>query len=399
MLDIAALRDDTPALSEAIGNPPIHFNNCGSSLPPAPVLAATIDYLQYEARFGGYEAAADRIHDLDAVYRAGSEMLGCGAEELAFTTSAGVSWWRAFEAVGLRPGDRVLISTTEYQANAFAFLQAQRAGVIVDTVPATDSGEIDLDALRSLLDERVRLVSLTHISMTNGMVQPAAEVGAIVAETDALYLLDSCQAAGQMPLDVDHLQCDFLAFTGRKFLRGPRGTGLLYVRSGIMDRLADSSYIDGRSATWTTLDRYDLHPTAQRFEMGEYTYGAKVGFGVAIDYALRIGLDAIADRVTDLSADLRTALGELDGVQVLDQGSIQSGIVTFTIEGVDAADAVDRLRGDGINTSPLDASLAQLDLGQRGIPSVVRAGVHYFNTDEEIARLVAGVSDCLTGRS
>ncbi|MEE9416299.1 MAG: aminotransferase class V-fold PLP-dependent enzyme [Acidimicrobiales bacterium] len=386
-IDVAAVRADTPAVSDLV-----HFNNCGSSLPPKSVVLACTDYIELEAEIGGYEAYDREVASLDRVYEAGAQMLGCDPAEIAFTTGAAQGWWRSFDAVPLAAGDRILISSTEYQANGFAFIQAAQRGVEIEQVPATSTGEIDLEALERMLDERVKMVSVTQIAMSNGMVQPVAEVGRIVKNSGAYYIVDACQAAGQVQLDVEEIGCDFLSFTGRKFLRGPRGTGLLYARLSVLDDLVDPSVIDGRSAIWTGPSSYELAPTALRFELGEVSFAAKAGFAVALDYALRLGLDEIEARVFELAAEMRAGLVAVGGVTVHDQGARQSGIVTFAVAGCESARVTSTLRDHAINTSAIGVQLSQLDLGQRAIPAVVRAGVHYFNTSEEVDKLVEVVA-------
>lgn len=384
MLDLERLRAETPGCLQIA-----HLNNCGSSLPPDPVVDAMVDYLRAEASTGGYEVAADRSADLDNFTTATARYLGCDPSEVAFTVSAGDAWWRAFSAVPLEAGDRVLVTRSEYQANAFGWMQAADRGVSVEVVPNDADGVVDLDAFEALIDERVRLVSFTMISLGNGAVQPAAEAAARLraAGSDAIFLLDACQAAGQLPLNVDELGCDFLLYTGRKFMRGPRGTGALYARAEVLDRLAPAVFIDGRSAVWGNDGGYELLPGSQRFEFGEFSYAAKVALGVATDYMLDIGIDPIAERVDSLATHLRTQLTSIDGVQVHDEGRDRSGIVTFTVDGVAPLDMVAVLRANGVHTSAPARQAAQLDLGARGLEQIVRAGVHYFNTNEELDQL------------
>ena len=349
-----------------------------------------VDYLQAEAQIGGYEIAADRDADLADFYAATAAYLGCDLTEVAFSSGAGEAWWRAFTSVPLVEGDRILVTSSEYQANAFGWMTASERGVLVEVIPNDADGVVDLDAMVELLDERVRLVSFTMISLGNGAVQPAAEAVARLraAGSDAIFLLDACQAAGQLPLDVDELGCDFLVYTGRKFMRGPRGTGVLYARADVLDRLGPPVFVDGRSAIWQPDGGYEVLPGAQRFEFGEFGYGAKVGLGVATRYMLDVGIDAIAERVQQLSTRLRSELASIQGVQVHDQGRVQSGIVTFTVDEVASADMTAVLRAGGVNTSTPHRTAAQLDLGARGINDVVRAGVHYFNSDNELDRLI-----------
>jgi selenocysteine lyase/cysteine desulfurase len=386
-IDIEAVRADTPAVEQIV-----HLNNCGTSLPPQPVMDAMIDYLQLEASVGGYEAMDVGAAGLDRVYTAGAELLGCRPEELAFATGASEAWWRAFLSVPLVPGDRVLIGRTEYIANALALIQAADRGISVEVVPDDDTGQIDVRALENMMDRRVKLVCLTSIAMTNGLVNPAAEVGAVAKAAGAYYLIDACQAVGQIPVNVEDLQCDFLSFTGRKFVRGPRGSGMLYVRSSILDELVPPTFIDGRSANWTENRRYQLQPTAQRFELFECSFGAKVGFGRALDYALDLGLEAIDQRVATLADQLRASLDELPGVRVLDTGIRKCGIVTFDVAGHAAADVSAALGAKGINTGSPDLSGSRYDVESRSVPAVVRAGVHYFNTEDELDRLVTEVA-------
>lgn len=386
-IDIDAVRADTPGCERVV-----HLNNCGTSLPPQQVLEPMIEYLRREAEIGGYEAMTESDAELDRVYHAGAELLGCQPTELAFTSGSSEAWWRAFLSVPLVPGDRVLIGRTEYVANALAFLQARARGINVEVVPDDQHGQIDVEALAGMIDERVKLVCLTNIAMTNGLVNPTAEVGAIVKASGAYFLIDACQAVGQIPVDVDDYQCDFLSFTGRKFVRGPRGSGVLYVRSSIMDELNPPPFIDGRSATWTSISSYELQPTAQRFEFFECSYGAKLGLGKALDYALALGLDAIEQRIVSLAGHVRVGLAEVPGVRVLDTGTRRCGIVTFDVAGLAATEVSASLGTLGINTGSPDLTGSRYDIESRAVDAVVRAGIHYFNTEEEMDRLVTEVA-------
>ncbi len=387
MLDIAEVRADTAGCDGVA-----HFNSAGSSLPPRQVVDAVVDYLRQEELLGGYEAQAAMADRLEVVYRASARLLNCEPQHIAFANNASDAWWRAFSSVPLASGDRVLIGRSEFQANAFGLLQARDRGVQIDVVPNDDMGEIDLNALDSMIDGNVALIALTQISMSNGAVQPAAEVGKRARRAGIPFLLDACQAAGQLPLDVEELGCDFLVYTGRKFMRGPRGTGILYVRPSILDHLGPTPFVDARSAVWTGPETYHFQTGSTRFEVGELNYAGKAGLGVATEYALNIGIDAIADRVQLLANRLRSELAQIEGVQVRDEGRRHSGIVTFTVESVEPSEVQAALSKASVNVSAPGRNNAQLDLGTRGIESVVRAGVHYFNTDDEIDRLLAVVS-------
>lgn len=390
MIDLERVRADTVGVDDIV-----HLNSCGSSLPTAAVVDAQIDYLRSEQRMGGYETALARLDDLADFHEATAEMLGCGTDEIAFQGSAAEGWWRAFLSIELQAGDRVLASHGEYQGNAFGLLQARDRGVIVDVVPNDERGTIDIEALEGAMDERVKLVCLTQISMSNGAVHPAAEVGRICRAADVPFLLDACQVAGQRPIDVDSIGCDFLAYTGRKFMRGPRGTGVLYARRSRVERLGPSPFVDGRSAVWTDIDAWQHTPAAARFELGERSYAGQVGLAVATRYALDVGLDAIAERVRLLAERVRTDLAGVDRVMIRDQGDDRSGIVTFTVEGFDATAFQAELATCGVSVGAPGRTNAQWDIGVRGLDAVVRAGVHYFNTDGELDRLVEAVDSII----
>ena len=305
-IDVARLRADTPGCSRVL-----HFNNAGSSLPTAPVLEAQLAHLRLEAEIGGYEAADQAAPRVDRAYAAIAALLNAQPNEIAVVENATRAFDMAFYAFPFRAGDRILTSEVEYASNYLAFLQvARRLGVVVEPIASEPDGTISLPALRAALarDGRARLVALTHVPTNGGLVNPAAEVGAACREAGVPFLLDACQSAGQMPLDVEALGCDVLSATARKFLRGPRGVGFLYVRSSLIERL-EPPFVDLHAATWTARDSYELRPDARRFENWEGNVAAKIGLGLAVDYALALGLPAIRDRVVALAERLRRELG------------------------------------------------------------------------------------------
>ena len=265
---------------------------------------------------------------------------------------------------------------------------------MVEVVPDDETGQLSVEALRQMADERVRLIAVTHVPTNGGLVNPAAEIGAVAREVGALYLLDACQSVGQMPIDVNEIGCDLLSVTGRKFLRGPRGTGLLYVRRSILDQL-EPPLLDLHAAEWVAPDRYMMRDDARRFENWETNVAAKLGLGAAIDYALDWGLEPIWERVSSLADLLREALGALPGVAVRDQGAVRCGIVSFTVEGADLTAVRDALRAQKINVSVSPSEYTLIDMQARGLPAVVRASVHYYNTEEEIARFCEALARLL----
>jgi selenocysteine lyase/cysteine desulfurase len=370
----------------------IHLDNAGASLMPRCVLETQIEHLRLEASVGGYEAERLRSAEIEAVYDSVAQLIRCHRDEVAIVENATVGWMMAFYSLEFAPGDRILTAEAEYASNYLAYLQvAREQGVVIETIPSSDSGEISVDALREMIDERVRLISVTHVPTNGGLVNPIEDIGAVAREHGIFYIVDTCQSAGQMMLDVNTIQCDVLTATGRKFLRGPRGTGFLYVRRAALENL-HPPMIDLFSARWVAADRYELRADARRFENWENNYAAKLGLGRAIDYALDIGIEAIEREVTRLAALLRERLAALPGVTVQDIGRRQCGIVTFSVAGVEATEIETRLREARILVSVSSPSSTLIDASRRRLPSLVRSGVHYFNLESELDALVEVVS-------
>lgn len=292
------------------------------------------------------------------------------------------------------PGDRILTGRAEYASNVIAFLQAAaRTGARVEVVDDDEHGQISIADLRRRVEighggaGTVKLIAVTHVPSHGGLVNPVEEVGAVAREAGVPFLLDACQSVGQMPIDVERIGCDMLTATGRKFLRGPRGTGFLYVRSSMIERL-EPPFLDLHAATWTAPDQFRVRTDARRFETWETNYAGRIGLGVAVDYALSWGLDAIETRVTALADALRGRLKSVEGVRVHDQGKRRCGLVTFTVAGVGAQEVHKQLRGRSVNTSVSLADYARFDLPQRGVRDLVRASAHYYNDEQEIDQLI-----------
>ncbi len=391
-LDIPALRLDTPGTLKRV-----HLNNAGAGLMPRPVMDVMTDYLRLEADIGGYEAADQSADRVDGVYDSVACLIGARRDEIALTENATVAWQMAFYALPFAPGDRILTARAEYAANYVAFLQvARRTGAVVEVIPDDADGALDPAALEHMIDGRVRLIAVTWVPTNGGLVNPAAAVGRIARAHGIPFLLDACQAVGQMPVDVAALGCDMLSATGRKFLRGPRGTGFLYVRHEWLARL-EPPIIDHFAAPWVAPDRYELRPDARRFESWENNYAARLGLGVAIDYALALGMEAIEARCRLLATGLRERLRAVPGISVHDLGRDPCAIVTFTVAGIAAAAVKAALTGEGINVSTSQPSSTLLDATVRDLPALVRASPHYYNTEEELDRLVGAVGRVLAG--
>ena len=366
----------------------ILLDHAGASLMPRCVLDAQIEHLRLEAAVGGYEAERLRNDPIEAVYDSVARLINCQRTEVAIVENATVGWMMAFYAIQFSPGDRILTAEAEYASNYLAYLQVARdKGVIVETIPSTATGELCVESLAAMIDDRVKLISITHVPSNGGLVNPVEAIGELARANDILYIVDACQSAGQIPLDVQAIQCDVLSATGRKWLRGPRGVGFLFVSNRILESL-HPPMIDLFSAVWTDVDRYELRQDARRFENWESNYAAKLGLGCAIDYALAVGLENIETEVMRLAELLRAKLAEIPGVSVHDIGKRRCGLVTFSIAGIKATEVETRLRENRIQVSVSSPASTLIDASKRKLPDLVRSSVHYYNEESELDALV-----------
>ena len=379
--DVETARLETPGCHKLI-----HFNNAGSSLPPKRVTDTMVAYLKQEPLTGGYELAADRHQELEQVYDALAAVIGASRDEIAVMENATQAWHMAFHSIEFEPGDVILTIDQEYASNAISYLQkANERGVVVKRIPTLESGDPDMDAFERMLDERVKLVAISHMPTNSGFVAPAVAIGERLRDHPAYYLLDACQSVGHYPVDVAAIGCDMLSATGRKYMRGPRGTGFLFVSQRVLQDL-HPPFIDLHGATWNLSEGYTLRDDARRFENFETNMAAKLGLGVAARQITQWGISAIWERIGELATSLRSTLSGLNGITVRDFGSTQSGIVTFTHKSIPPAQLKEQLRAEGINVSYATRHSTLIDMEQRGLESVVRASVHYYNTEAEIER-------------
>jgi selenocysteine lyase/cysteine desulfurase len=395
-LDVDRLRAETPGCAHRI-----HFNNAGAALVPSRVLETMTEYLALEAELGGYEAADARSEDIADFYAATADLLGCGAHNIAFAPSATDAFARALSAIPFVRGDLILTTRDDYISNQIAFLSLRkRFGVDVVHSPNLPEGGVDADAMARLMRERrPRLVAATHIPTNSGLVQPVAEIGRHCRELDLLYLVDACQSVGQYAVDVRQLGCDFLSATCRKFLRGPRGSGFLYVSDRALAAGYEPLFIDMRGARWVEFEDYAPVETAARYEDWEFSYATVLGAAAAARYALAVGIEAIAKRTPALGAGLRDRLAEVDGVRIFDRGRERCAIVTFTLSGWTSEALQDELRRRGINSSVSLREYALYDFTDKAVEACVRLSPHYYNTEQEVDDVVAAVRELAERRS
>jgi selenocysteine lyase/cysteine desulfurase len=391
-LDVERIRAETPGCAHVL-----HLNAAGSSLPSRRTLDATVDHLRLEAEIGGYEAADRARPVLDGFYPSIATLIGAEPEEIAYIENATRAWDLAFYSLDFQPGDRILTCVSEYSSNYISYLQvAKKTGAEIVVVPDDRHGQIDLAALERAIDKRTRLVSISHIPTQGGLVQPAEAVGKIVNDAGILYLLDACQSVGMMPIDVKKIGCDFLSATGRKYMRGPRGTGFLYARTRSTSHI-EPIFLDNHAARWTGDNEYTVMGDARRFENWERYFAGVIGLKVAADQANELGMPAIWARLRHLADGLRERLKSVPGVTLADLGVTKGAIVTFAVAGKEHVALKQQLRDQGINVSVSTQFSSRLDLKGRGLKDVMRASVHIYNTDEELDRFVAALRPLAAG--
>jgi selenocysteine lyase/cysteine desulfurase len=382
LLDLAALRADTPGCESVV-----HFNNAGCGLLARPVLQVMLDHLQLEARIGGYEASAQRAPEVRDFYAAIADLLNARPGNIAFAGSATHAYSKALSAIPFERGDVILTTRNDFISNQLAFLALRRrCGVEVVHAPdLPDGAGVDVEAMAARMRaRRPRLVAVTHVPTNSGLVQPIAEIGRQCRQLDLLYLVDACQSVGQFALDVEAIGCDMLTATCRKFLRGPRGSGFLYVSDRVLREGYEPLFIDMHGARWTATERYQPADTAARFEEWEFPYAAVLGCAAAARYALGVGLEAIAPRTRMLATRLRGVLAEIPGVRVLDRGRQLAALVTFAIDGWEAQPFKDAMQARGINSALSFREFAQYDFGDKDVTWCLRLSPHYYNTEAEV---------------
>jgi selenocysteine lyase/cysteine desulfurase len=391
--DLARWRLDTPGCERLV-----HLNNAGAALSPGPVRDAIAGHLALEQELGGYEAAEARVDAVQQAYDAVGQLLATRGRNIAMVQNSTVAYAQALSAFDLGPGDRILTSRADYASNQIMFLSlAQRRGVEVVRAADAEEGGIDPDEVRrQIAHRRPALVALTWIPTNSGLVQPVEAVGEICHDAGIPYLIDGCQAVGQIPIDVARLHCDYLAAAARKFLRGPRGLGFLYVADRALQAGSHPLLVDMRGATWTEADSFALAADARRFETWEFAFALVLGLGAAAKYALDVGLEIARDRARQLAAHARTRLAGLPHVRVLDRGPELCAIVTASLPGRDAAEIKLQLRARGINTSSPDREDAVIDMDSKRVSSALRISPHYYNTDEEIDTAVEVLQEILS---
>jgi len=384
--DIERFREDTDGVQKVI-----HFNNAGSALPTNQVRDAVVYYTMEEATYGGYETHTKYYEQIELTYDAIAQLINASRGEIALLENATVAWNAAFQAIDWAVGDEIITNQSDYASNFIAYLH-HRCDLKVKVIPNLPNGDPDLDAFDRLFTAKTKLVSITHMPTNGGLVSPAEAIGTICKKHGVIYLLDACQSVGQYPVDVEAIGCDMMSVTGRKYLRGPRGTGFLYTRKSILPKLKPYA-LDLHAANWIGPDTYEIRSDARKFENWEGNRATVMGLKVAVEYILEIGIHNIWERVQGLAELVRFGLSSIDGVDVHDIGTVKSGIVSFTVQGHSAEEVKQALLAQGINVSWNGVPNTYLDMTARGLSEVVRASVHYYNTEEEVRALLTAIKE------
>ncbi len=387
-LDVQHLRDGTPGCQSGI----VHFNHAGASLPSQATLDAIIDQLQREARDGPMEAGEHGAILVEKARRAAAQLLNAPTTSIAFASSGSTAWSMAFQALGpWQPGERILVGRHEWGGNLASMQLAVQAGARIEVIPCDATGAVCPKALESMIDANVKLIDLTWLPANGGLINPAQAIGEVARRHNIAYFIDAGQAVGQLPVDVQALHCDVLKSAGRKHLRGPRGTALLYVRPDFLQQL-NPAQRDVFSAPWTA-DGYDLRDDARRFETSEVSYALLVGLGNALQEVNRLGVEQTWERVVQLSGRIREALREIPGVSLHDLGASYSGLIAFNLAGWDAFELKRRLGLKRINIGANGVAYTPLDMQARNLTSIARISVSPLNTEHDIEQLIAALRE------
>lgn len=393
-MNITALREDTPGCIEKC-----HLNNAGAALMPKPVLEAMVSHLRLESMEGGYEAAAMAAEEANRFYTCFAHLLHTKPRNIACVSSATDAYSRALSAIPFQEGDVILTTNNDYVSNQIAFLSLQKKrGVRVVRVSDLPEGGVDPARMEEAIGRYApRLVSVTHVPTNTGLVQPVEAIGQLCRAAGVLYLVDACQSVGQLDVDAEKIGCDFLSGTCRKFLRGPRGIGFLYVSDRALDVGLEPLFIDMRGGEWTTPDAYQSRDDARRFEDWEFNYAGVIGSAVAAGYANEIGMRQIEARNNEISGYFREQLmAHIPGGRLLDQGEMLSNIITLDIKGWSPLALRDGLYKRNINTGASPNFVAIIDFGRKGVEGVLRISPHYYNTEAEADQLVAALQEIIS---
>lgn len=384
-MNIDLIRSQTKGLDGKL-----FFNSAGSSLMQDQVVEAMQDYLKQERMMGGYATAAINEDSVQNFYKQAALLIKCKEKNIAFTTSAGDAYNQALYSIPFKSGDIIITTNNDYISNQLSFISLQkRFNVKIVRVKDLDSGGMDTkDCLKKIETLQPKLVAITHIPTSSGLVQDIYSIAPTCKASNAYYLIDTCQSIGQLNVSVKDLSCDFLTATGRKFMRGPRGSGFLYVSDRVLDEELTPLFIDQGGAEWTEEFGFKLVDSAKRFERWEKNFAAVVGLAKAIELINEIGIKNIEKRNQSLQAFARNHLADLSTIECTDVGENLCSIITFTGKDGSINKIEELFRRNNVQYSISGINSALIDFSKRHLTQVVRISPNYFNTEQEILELV-----------
>ncbi len=414
--DVRAVRADFPILGETVnGHPLIYLDSAATSQKPFVVLDAERMFLEHAnaaVHRGAHTLAAEATDTFEDARADVARFVGAAPENIVWTSGATAALNLVAYSIGnvsvgaahgadaaaspyaLHPGDEIVVTEAEHHANLIPWQQlAARTSAVLRHIPVHDDGTLDLDAAADLIGERTRIVAFSHVSNVLGIVNPVAHLVALAKDAGALTVLDACQSAPHLALDLPALGVDLAAFSGHKML-GPYGIGVLYGRSEVLDALPPV-LTGGSMVTTVTLDHAEFLPAPQKFEAGTQPVSQAVGLAAAVQYLAGLGMDAVHARERLLERRLRDGLREIPGIRLLgdtaDPSVERIGLCAFEVDGVHAHDAGQVLDDHGIAVR-VGHHCAQPLHRRFGMTASVRASTSVFTTEAEIDTLLDAVS-------
>ena len=392
--DWATIRDEFPILREqAHGRPLIYFDNAATTQKPRPVLDAVQNYYQHDnanVHRGLHTLSARATEAYEKARQTVADYIGAASpDEVVFTRGTTESINLVAQAWGgsfLRSGDVILLTEMEHHSNLVPWqLLAERSGTQLRFLPVCDDGTLDLDRLASLLTPEVKIFAFTHVSNSLGTINPVRELCRRAHEIGAITLVDAAQSAGHMPLNVQEIGCDFLAFSGHKMF-GPTGIGVLYGRGEILNAMPPW-HGGGEMIVSVTLEKSSFKKAPHRFEAGTPNIAGAIGLAAAIDYIEKIGRSAILERDSALTRYALERFTKLPGMRVLGPSEERGPIVGFVMEAAHPHDLTTfadqyglAMRGGHHCNQPL--------MRRFGITGTTRASFSFYNTKDEIDRMI-----------
>lgn len=355
-------------------NPQCYFNHGGCSFITTSTLDAVVKQLRHEQEMGNAVADLMSSADRSSVYKLAAQTVGANEEDVALTDSHTTGWAKSLQTISLNAGDVILTNRSEWGGNLSSLQKlAHLHGSSVVVMPTTAYGSVCLKSLAALMSKSVKLISVSWIGSNGGHVEPVAEIGELAQAHGVPYFLDASQVVGQMPVNVQHIGCDVLTAPGRKWLRGPKGTGFMYLRPEFLEKCQETAQADSAADSSTPL-------TAKYFEVSSASVPLQMGLLAALAQLEQVGVETIQKQILTRSQYLWERLQGIPGVNCICPVAPQHGLVSFNVVGHPATAVRQKLMGIGIEVAANLATFTPLDMHERQLDAVVRASPHACTT-------------------